>query len=433
MNQKTLVGMALAAVVLAALGWTLDSRRNARAAWAKADTVLFPELRGSVESAARLKVESPFGSTTVERSGEEWVVVERDGYPGRSDEVARLLVGLAEARRLEPKTQDPAKYEKLGLGGFEDDTSETVRLTVETESGGVLADLLIGRRNSRGAAEGWYVREPDDETTWSVEAKLRTPKRPGEWLQTDLFDVARDRIAEVAIEQEEGEAVRLVRAEPGDSYFEIANLPEGREARSERSGAAFLGSLANLRLQDVRPAATPDFPEAEARRTTWWTKDGLRVVAELAEVGGEEEPEASEDEDALAPAPQTELLCRFTVDFDASRAPAVDMGPELPEEDPEEDGEETDPPADPFAPQDEEPEPLSREEVEAEVATIRSVVDGWVFVLPSWKKSSFQTSWDDLLEPLPEPEEEAEEGGAESDSVPEPVSVPDPVDEGDGR
>lgn len=406
MSTKTLTGMLIAAVALTAGATLLDSARDTRAAWAKADELLFPDLADRTSDTARIRIRSASGETTVELDDGLWTVIERGGYEGRADEVARLVSSLAHARRLEPKTLLPERYERLGLGGMEDPDSPTVRLTLEGQGGSTLADLFVGNRVSSAGAESWYVREPEAEETWTVEAKLRTPPRPSEWLVTDLVDVARERIASVEIIPSAGLPVFLDRDDPEAGAFDISNLPEGRTTKSDRTGAAFLGSLAALKLADVRPHADGGFPGEGSTRTTWRTYDGLVVTAELAESETGEEPE---------------LLARFSVELDPDLLPAGPMGPELPE--PEESDPLT-PPAD---------QPVSRQDIESEHASLASRFDGWVFVLPSWKKTSLMVEMEELLEPLPETESPAssdplpigvQDGTAEG-STPEVIAPPD--------
>ena len=120
MKPKSITIMAGTALVLSALALTLDASRDTAAAWSEANEPLFPGLESSVNDVQSLVIESASGTTTLERVGDAWQVAERGGYPGRSEDVGRILVALAEARRLEPMTSDPERYEKLGLEGSRD-------------------------------------------------------------------------------------------------------------------------------------------------------------------------------------------------------------------------------------------------------------------------------------------------------------------------
>lgn len=398
MNPKTLLILTALTVLLALGGLALDSSERDAPGWEQVGEPLYADLEGRLESITSLVIESAEGTTTVSGSGSEWSVEERSGYPGRADEVGRLLVGLASATRVEPKTSQPDNYERLGLAGFDDEDSPTVRLTARAGDE-VVADLFLGNRRFRGSAESWFVRAPDEETTWAVEGKLRVPKRTTEWLQTQLPTVARDRIVQAHVVHADGERIELGREDPSATGFSLLNLPEGRQAKSESSAPGLIGALDNLRIQDVAPAA--EAPEATPDTvTTFWTADGLQVRCELWVQAAEgDEPEV--------------VRCRFTPSIDESRAPAATAGPELAPEEGE---------AVPAAPD-------PRQDLEQELEGLLARTQGWVYTLPSWKKSSFTTTMEELLEELSEEEQEALEDGPPAQPQVEPPQTEPPPTE----
>ena len=382
MKQKTLMVMASCGAILTLLGLSLDSGRDSRSAWSRASEPIFPNLPAQVDSADTLVIESAMGTTTLTRSGKDWTVVERGGFPGRGDEVGRLLVALAEATRVEPLTSKPDLHSQLGLGGFADDASPTVRLTAQAGSD-VLADIFIGNRRTQGVGEGWYVLHPGDDQAWAAQAKLRCPRQTSEWLQTEVLDITRDRIAHVSLENAAGEALHLERQGPDGAGFDIQNLPQGREPKTAVSAGGFLGSLASLRITDVQSEAESGFPEEGTTTTTWRTRGGLWIRAQLAE--------QAEDK----------LLARFTFGYDAQASPQPAPGPVL-------------------APEEGEEDPLpTPEELQAEVKALNAATQGWIFTLPSWKKASFVTTMEELLQPL------VDETDAEEQAAPVPFTAPE--------
>jgi hypothetical protein len=382
MKQNTLMVMASCAAILTLLGLILDSGRDSRSAWSRASEPIFPNLPGQVDSADTLVIESALGTTTLTRSGEDWTVMERGGFPGRGDEVGRLLVALAEATRVEPLTSKPDLHGLLGLGGFDDEASPTVRLTARAGSD-VLADIFIGNRRTQGIGEGWYVLDPGSDQAWAAQAKLRCPRQTSEWLQTEVLDIARARIARVNLEDAAGEILQLGRLDANGAGFEIQNLPQGREPKTPISAGGFLGSLANLRITDVQSESSAGFPEKPTTTTTWRTFGGLWIRAELAE--------QAEDK----------LVARFAFGYDAEASPQPALGP-VP------------------APEEGEENPLpTPEELQAEAEALNAATRGWIFTLPSWKKASFVTTMEELLQPL------VDETDAEEQAAPVPVPTPE--------
>ncbi len=407
MSYKTLIVLALIAVGLTMAALALDARRDTAAAWSRSGDPLFPGLDGRISDAVTLVAESAAGTTTLARGEQGWTVSERGDYAARTEDIARLLMALAGAKRLEPMTSKTERYEKLGLGGFEEEASPTVRLRAENAAGDVLAEIFVGRRRYHGSGESWYVREPDEERTWAVEAKLRAPRGTAEWLATDLLHVARDRMQEVHVVHRDGERVELLRESEDAAGFDIANLPEGREPKTDRTGSSFAGALERLRFQDVLPAAEAALDGEGDVVTTFWTSDGLKVVVQGHELEGED----------------AGLDCVFSISVDETYAPPVQMGPPVAAEEGEEES----------GVQPEEEAPKTREEVEAEAAELAAKVEGWVFRIPSWKRSSFVTRMEELLVELPEeePVEEVVEEPLVDEELEEAVEeLPDdPVEE----
>ena len=393
MKVRTIAFLLSLSALLCVAGLSFDSGSASSSAWNEGSTPLFAGLGDDASSADQVIIQSADGTTTVSREENSWTVMERASYPGRSDEVGRVLKGLATATRIEPKTKEPQSYARLGLEGTDVPSSPTVRVTV---MGGerVLADLFVGNRRFRGAGESWYVREPEDQTVWAVDAKLRIPRRTTEWLQTELLSVDRQRIGQITIEHSGGERIELSRADSNQSGFEILNLPEGRAPKTPLSAAGMLGALAPLRIQDVASASHVDSLRPADTVTTFKTTDGLSVTCELWLDPGSE--------------PDTEdLRCRLTPSVDEASAPPVQVGP-VPDR--EADGGPT--PEDP------------RATLEAEVALLLGATEGWIYTLPSWKKTSFTTSLEELLAEV-ESEDEVEEEAPATEPLP---GVQDPAE-----
>src|SRR5210317_1533468 len=82
------------------------------------ETGLFlPELEEKVNEIGWLQLTAAGGVTvaTLERNGDLWQVAEASGYRADWDAVRDLLSGLARSRVVEPKTDNPAYYERLGV------------------------------------------------------------------------------------------------------------------------------------------------------------------------------------------------------------------------------------------------------------------------------------------------------------------------------
>jgi hypothetical protein len=242
----------------------------------------------------------------------------------------------------------------------------------------------------------------------------------------------------------DGERLFVSKASKDATNFDVANVPEGRELRYEGVANSYGSALTNLTLDDVVPAGEVAFDDPPTAVTTFWTFDHLRVDVTLQE----------RDE---------KLYAKIETSYDdvgATAAGAPEPPPPPPpaeETSTEDDAAATDAAAEDGATADAEPkvdaapEPAGPkpEDVQKEAEEIRARTQSWVYVLPTWKKSSFMKRMDELLkEPtdaetsiegldgtgdllLPDAMIGGEGAGAASDASETTGDVPPPAETGD--
>jgi len=273
MNARRLIPLALVALALLATAlWLSSSRRPSQQAEARGP--LAEGLTARVNDIETVRIIGAGGETlaTLSRSGEGWGVVERDGYAVDTAKLRELLLTLAQARRIEPKTADPERHERLGVEDIKAaDASGTL---VEIEGGGDPLRLLIGHTDAAG--KGSYVRLADDPQSWLTDRAIRVERTAGGWLQRDLADIAVERISRVEVKPETGKPIVIDRADDVANDFRIVDLPAGREPASAFIGESMAGLLSELRFEDVLAASSVTVPET-VRTARFDTRDGLVV------------------------------------------------------------------------------------------------------------------------------------------------------------
>lgn len=211
------------------------------------DAPLLPGLRGEFAELSTLRVSAPGPEVvaTLELRGERWVVAERDDWPADTRRLRELLLMLAEARRVEQRTSNPALWHRLGVAPMEAEEASGIELALETPSGPVT--LLIGN------VDGPYtnvrlVREP---AAWLVSGVLQPAGSTGEWLDPTIPDLTAGGIAAISIRHPDGEQVRLQHPPEGGAGFELLEIPEGRSPLHANIAAATLGALSALRIDEL--------------------------------------------------------------------------------------------------------------------------------------------------------------------------------------
>lgn len=237
----------------------------------------FPGLAQRLQSAAKLEAVRHDGTLTVERRGETWVLPAKGGYPVRQEKVRELLTGLTELRLTEPRTSNPELLDRLGLEDPARAGATSTLLRVLDARGGVVAELVIGRRRVRtqgNVPESAFVRRPNESQAWLAEGRIPVDSDPQLWLDRDIANLARERVRRVSITRSGEAPIVVTRSGDPDGRFSLAE-PAGapaEETNLDEVGRAF----EFLTFLDVRPEA--DIPGEALGEARFEFSDGLAVV-----------------------------------------------------------------------------------------------------------------------------------------------------------
>jgi hypothetical protein len=258
MNRRTLLLLSGAAV--AALGGALLIKPRTPPAPSPASAALaFPDLAQRLQAAARIEARRHDGTLELARRGETWVLPAKGGYPVRQEKVRELLVGLTELRLTEPRTANPEMLDRLGVEDPSRPGATSTLLRVLDAQGGVIADLVIGRRRVRtqgNVPESAYVRRPGENQAWLAEGRIPVDSDPQLWLDRDIANLARERVRRIAIAREGQPPLVIARSGEPDGVLSItepADAPRAEDTALDEVGRAF----EFLTFLDVRPAADP--------------------------------------------------------------------------------------------------------------------------------------------------------------------------------
>lgn len=248
-----------------------------------------PGLQDRLDEIDRVRVRAPDGRDLAEvvRREDGWTLSNRWHYPADLETLRGTLIGLAEARRLEPRTDRAEGHARLGVA--EPGTGEGSGVDLRLEGIGTPIGVLIGTP-ATGDAGGTYVRRSDEERAWLVSGSLQRHDEIADWLDDRLVDIEAVRVHRARIEPTDGEPVQVLLPSPDAPRFEITNLPEGRRPLSSTLSKSIARGIADLRLTDVVPAAEAELPPrlALARFETF---DGLVVEIEAFAAARENPPE----------------------------------------------------------------------------------------------------------------------------------------------
>ncbi len=402
MKSKVYAGMAAAAVALGLLYAFVEKSRASNHASSTGSAPFLPELATTINDVHTLRVQTKDKTFSISRGEKGWGMDEKQGYPVDSGKVRALLLALKDARPIEEKTDKPALYPELEVQEPDVPESPSKRVILLDGSGKELASLIIGkRRAAQGAggmpptgkmpADAYYVRKSGAAPSWLVEAKLEVEPEEGRWLDRTILNVDRTRVRAAEITGADSERIFVYKVSRDAPNFDVAGLPEGRELRYAGIANGFSSALSNLTLDDVVPAADVVFDDPPTAKTTFWTFDNMRIDVTLQE----------RDE---------KLYAKVETSYDDAGATAAGAPvPPPPVEEPPAEVEGGDPEvAAALEATQPKPDPgPTPEEVQKEVGELGARASAWVYVLPTWKKTSFVKRMDELLKELPPPAEEA--------------------------
>ena len=378
MNRRTLIGLALAAV----LGFVLSlvaghfNKPRTGVAGGEAETALVPSLRDRVNDIDKVVVTGAGAKpvATLTRGANGWSIAEKNGFAVDTGKLREFLLKLADAKLIEQKTSNKDKYATLGV----EDVAGSDAKGVEVELDGLdkPVKIIVGNANAHG---GTFVRRAGEAESWLASGAISVDKKVENWLRKDVADVAANRVASVTITRPDGKVVRIAKDSEGDTSFKLADVPKGREPASEFTINGIAGTLAGLRFDDVVPAAEAAPPEKplDARFATF---DGLVVDVVAWEKDGKN-------------------YARLTASEDKDRATSHAAAEQAkPKSEPENADAKSDAPK---------PADDGVAAIGKEAADLDQRAKGWTFVLPAYKYANLNKSLDDLLKPPDEKKPDA--------------------------
>lgn len=325
-SAKTFVILLLVTVVVAVVAFLY---RDQSVQTALSGEPLFPDLLGGINDTAEFTLQSGGASTTFKPKDGQWGIVQRGGYPADQEGVRKLLLGLAQLKRVESKTSNPDRYEEIGLEDPDAEDSSAVRITVTDAAGSKSADVIVGdRKLGRGeqALEQLFVRLPDDPQSWLVEGSLPDRTDLSEWLDIEILTLEDDRIRQVRISRPDGEKWVVSRGDASQPNYALEGLGEDETMKPSYEVNSVATTFAELELDDVQKLEEgKEYPEPQLT-ATMETFDGLVVSMAILELDGkrlarlnaerqpvevvdsESETEAKPDDSAKSPADEAAAL-----------------------------------------------------------------------------------------------------------------------------
>ena len=244
-----LVAVTALALLFAIVSYASNNR------WAPArisGTALLPGLAAQADRIAKVELSQGGKALALARDKENWALADRGQYPAKSESVRALIVKLAQAETIEPKTQSKDRLALLELEepGAKDAKSRLVRLL--DDKGAVVGEAIVGKKrfDAFGASKsGTYMRRPGEAQAWLTGADVDVALGVRDWVRPQVLDLGAAKIAGVSIEIPGEEPLKIARE--GDKHA-LSALPKGQKLKEGASIDAIVRAVGSIDLEDVR-------------------------------------------------------------------------------------------------------------------------------------------------------------------------------------
>lgn len=247
-----LAAATLASLVVAGLAYSWSNRWNTGRIEGQ---LLLPALTREAAQAQQIEITQGEKRLTLERSGSDWRIKERAGFPANPERVRALLVALQRSELIEPKTaaKDRLKLLELEDPSAKDAKSRLVRIV--DGKGRAIAEVVLGkgRFDAFGSGKGGiYVRRPAETQAWLATGEPKAPLEIRDWVRTNVFEHDSTKFQKITIEHP-GEAPLVVEKGDGrEQKFKLAAIPDGQKLKQGANVDQIGTGLASIDLDDVR-------------------------------------------------------------------------------------------------------------------------------------------------------------------------------------
>jgi len=247
----------VAAIVVVAVAVFLARREANHSSTRTEAAKLFESL--NIDNIERITLSKDGKEVALKKQAEAgWGVEAHDGFPVDGQKLRRLMLSVAEMKASEKLTDNPEKYERLGLG----EKPEKGIVKFFDASGNATVELFLGKnRESKNPppgqfappARGQFIRIGGDPNVYLTADATTIEAEPKQWLDKELLKVKPEELVKIQIEHaDKAEGFSISRQIESASFGldDKRPLPHGKKLKSGELGA-ISRALQNLNLSDV--------------------------------------------------------------------------------------------------------------------------------------------------------------------------------------
>lgn len=272
---------------------------------------VFPGLVDRLRDVATVVVQAQGAPLTVRRVDGGWGLADRGDYPVEPDAVPALARSLVQLEKIEPKTDQPALYKRIGVEDLDAPAARSTEVTLKTADGATIANLIVGEQAADvGTSAATYIRIPGEAQSWLARGTIEAHADPRDWVQKRLFDIPAADIREIKVVHPDKSTVTVLRdtgagtaggpgkaAEKaadgtppgaegagGEGMFRLAEVPPAKMKLKRPDGIeSMTEALSNVMLDDLADAGSHQFPADKTTHVKVIRTDGTAIAFDLVE------------------------------------------------------------------------------------------------------------------------------------------------------
>ena len=281
MKKQYIIIAAIVAGIAIASGFIITNLQNDYKTTAQTEHIFVPNLAQKINRlheitfAFNSPTAKPIGTTLKKVEDNNWIVKNKN-YPADWAKLSKLLLSLSKSRFIEEKTNQPSRFNKLGL-----DADAALSLSLITKDKASIA-FNLGKYSK--TLNGTYVKLAEQDAAWLVSGNLDADQYKIDWLDKKPFSIPQSQVKQFSLKnaKKTQTLLELSKQTPQQQAFNASFNGKTIETQDLKENLPYTLSAIwqDFSIIDVQPAADLVKPVKE-ESITLTTFTGLSVQAQL--------------------------------------------------------------------------------------------------------------------------------------------------------
>lgn len=282
-SDKKLIFLAIATVLIVAIAYFVVKGKSS-VSYETSETVFLQKLQGKTSDVASLLFVYQDNKNTIHKVNGNWQIVDKHNYIVEEATIANMIVNAEQFKIIEKKTDNPKRFEPLGLNPPESKEPVSTRVVMSNiDNSQVYADFIRGKQRGFGKLEtsqAFYVRNVDENQAWLVQGELPIEINADIFLHKSEYKIDKDRIMRVSYKNPKDVNYEISRMMPS-ADFEISTPAKVAHSKHNLNEMGLVLAT-ELKFTDVKPASLESTGNI-LNTINFKTYDGLEFIINVVE------------------------------------------------------------------------------------------------------------------------------------------------------